>query len=106
MKITMTSALLLVLPSLLGLACGTSSGEGDGESSSETVASPSKALEPEIDVEARERAAFDSGLAAEGEAFLQPVSPELQRELEAGYQQNSGSGIREEQSSSAHRASQ
>jgi hypothetical protein len=84
MRITMARALLGVA-ALAGVACGSS----DGESSGDTVAlaqAPAQASEAALQVEAAERAAFESGRAAEGEAFLQPVPPELERELEAGYQ--------------------
>jgi hypothetical protein len=88
MKISMTRALLGVA-ALVGVACGSN----DGESNGDTVAlaqaparTPAQASEAAIQVEAAERAAFESGRAAEGEAFLQPVPPELERELEAGYQ--------------------
>lgn len=101
MNMNETSALLLAFAAALGVACST----GNRDSSSEAVtvtpaqAAAAAAATPgqvsitrerasEAQEQAADRAAFESGRAAEGEAFLQPVTPELERELEAGYQES------------------
>lgn len=87
MKAIMTSAFVLALAGSTVAACGNSNGtSGESEPTIDRSALPVALARVETEAQVQARTAFDEKIAARGEAFAQPVPPELEARLEANYQ--------------------